>query len=197
MNGQFKTKGFDKEQLKDFSSDLKRQGLLFDIRWKKNHKIVKETSDKANVLLLEIEGKWFFKQIGNKGFIRLKYLDDQQKKILLKVLGEYHFYSEPKWELAIAMVIFYLVVEYYISAAQQMDWLMPFIMVCTLLVLLFLWVAYLRAQEKLSEKMYKLSMIFGLPAYALTAIGSLLALPLYNCILRYHLKFKILNNSTI
>tara|TARA_B000000441_G_C21528749_1_gene224783 strand:+ start:462 stop:644 length:183 start_codon:yes stop_codon:yes gene_type:complete len=60
MNGQFKTKGFDKEQLKDFSSDLKRQGLLFDIRWKKNHKIVKETSDKANVLLLEIEGKWFF-----------------------------------------------------------------------------------------------------------------------------------------
>ena len=147
--------------------------------------------------LLEIEGKWFFKQIGNKGLIRLKYLDDQQKKILLKVLGEYHFYSEPKWELGIAMVIFYLVVEYYISAAQQMDWLMPFIMVCTLLVLLFLWVAYLRAQEKLSEKMYKLSMIFGLPAYALTAIGSLLALPLYNCILRYHLKFKILNNSTI
>lgn len=194
MNGQFKTKKFDKEKLKDFSNNLKKQGLLFERRWKKHHKIVEETNDKANVLLLETEGKWFFKQAGNKGFIRLKHLDDQQKKILLKLLGEYQFYSEPEWQMGIGLVMLYVVLEYFISSAQQTAWLMPFIMICTLLVILFLWIAYLRAQEKLSEKVYKFSIIFGLPAYALTAIGSLLALPLYNSILRYHLKFKIRNS---
>ena len=195
MNGQFKAKDFDKEQLKKFAADLKTNGLSFTMIWKKRNKVVEESNTKTNLCSLEIEGKWFFRQIGNKGIVRLKYLDDKQKKILLNVLGKYKMYTEPKWELGLGLLILYFLLEYYVSTNSEVSWLMPVIMSCSFIVVLFLGIAYLRAEEKIDEKLYNISLIFGIPAYLFTAIGSLLALPLYTSILRYHLKFNILHDA--
>ncbi len=63
MNGQFKAKDFDKEQLKKFAADLKTNGLSFNIIWKKRNKVVEESNTKTNLCSLEIEGKWFFRQM--------------------------------------------------------------------------------------------------------------------------------------
>lgn len=191
MNGQFKCENFDKDYFKEFSENLEKQGISHTITWKKNNKTVDESNPKTNAFLLEIEGKWFFKVMKNKGHVRFKNLSDDQERKVLGLLGEYQFYSEPKWGLGIGLIALYLILEFLISSAQDISWFLPAIMIMCGLVLLFLWVAYKRAMEQVSEGVYKACMIFGIPAYLFTAIGSLLTLPLFIAISQHHLTYKI------
>ena len=63
------------------------------------------------------------------------------------------------------------------------------------LVILFLWIAYLRSNDQVSETLYKISIVFGAIGYLLTAIASLLAIPLLISINTNYLKNQILDNQ--
>lgn len=195
MNGQFKTSNFNHINLRNFINELQEKDSSIIATWKKNTKKLTNETEAANTLILAVDGKWFFKQIKAKGFVRFSHLTTLQEELIIDLLKKYQFYTEPNWGLSIGLIAVYLVLEYYISSIQPISWFMPFIMSCCGFVILFLLISYLRANEKVPENIYKFSMVFGIPAYLLTAIGSLLALPMYINISRYYVILKLFGET--
>lgn len=192
MNGQFKTENFDKEYFKEFAAELEQAGIPITTTWKKGTKKVEETNEKVNMFSLEIEGKWFFRIIKNKGHVRFEKLNPEQEKMVLEILKKYHFYNDPNWGLGIGLAILYLIIEVLVGLTRSESFLGTIIFVCCALVILFLWIAYEYSRENVTKGVYKVSMVFGIIGYIFTAIGSLLAIPLLTAISQNHLKAKIL-----
>ncbi|KIO77809.1 hypothetical protein TH53_07805 [Pedobacter lusitanus] len=195
MNGQFKHDNFSSAQLQRFTDDLIQAGLPLNAEWKKGTKTLEESTADADTLTLEINGKWFFRQVKNKGYVRLKYLDEQEKNNLLNLIHQHGFYSEPDWALGIGLVILYVFIELAFALTHDQSWVKIILLPCCIFVILFLWIAYLHSVEKAGESLYKVSIVFGVIGYFFTAIASLLALPLFINIGINYLKTQVLMNQ--
>lgn len=190
MYDQFKVYRFDGATLQVLIEDLRSAGWDITTKWKKGNKKQEEYNEKVNFLQLEINGKWFFREVGNKGFVRLNKLDKDQEVLFLGLLKKHGLYSEPRWGLGIALYVVYALLIFYVSS-QRGDWLGTAFFILALCLTSFLVIAYLRSKGKIPEGVYKVSMVFGGIGYVLTAISSLLCLPLTINIFRNALYHKI------
>lgn len=191
MYDQFKVYRFDGATLQVLTEDLRAEGWDITAVWKKGNRKQETYNEKVNSLQLEINGKWFFRQAGNKGFVRLNKLDEDQCTFFLGLLKKHGLYSEPQWGLGIVLYVVYALLVFFIASSQDKAWLSMAFFICALFLTLFLGIAYLRSREEVSATVYKISLVFGIAGYVLTALSSLLCLPLMFNIFRNSLYQKI------
>lgn len=188
MNGKFKAKGFDKEEINRFAHELKTAGIPLEVVWRKGTKQVEEDHPKVNFCALQVNGKWFFQRSAKGGTVKLKDLPEQQQLILLNHLKKYGYYSKPMWLMGLVLLGIYVLIEYLVVVANISD---PFwrktLLLCVWFVLQFMGIFWLYANGKVKKSIFIFSAILGGIGYLATAIGSLLAIPLTNCFMKYYL----------
>ncbi|MGS2763271.1 hypothetical protein [Sinomicrobium sp. M5D2P9] len=196
MYDQFKADRFDGTTLQALANDLQSAGWEVRVVWKKGTKKKEEYGEGVNFLQLEKDGKWFFRQVRNKGLVRFGNMDKEEKILFLQLLKKYNLYSRPEWGLGIALSIIYALLVFFLASSRDEEWMSIGLFIAALCLVSFLTIAYLRSKGEVPEGLYKVSLVFGIAGYVLTALSSLLCLPIMNNIFQNSLYHKI-NTVTV
>lgn len=183
MKGNFKRHSFDKNVLNAFVYDLQAADLAVESIWKKNNKVLSVENEAVNRLDVQLKGKTIFRMIGNQGTYNDSVLSETENEMVLKLMVKYHFYTEPNWGLGIGLTALYVVFFCAYPFFASYAWASVLYPVCGLTVLGFLFLAYRNSVSEINKTAFSVVQIIGAIAYILTALASLLALPLYRAIL--------------
>lgn len=153
MIGIFKT-DFNRENLQSLSEALQEEGI--QVKWKKSRKKEVQDPAEANRLVLEQNGKWFFKQKRKWGYVRLAYLDEATKRKLLKNLTEQQLYTKPDWMTSWFIFVIFLFVGLF-SFGVKMMWILLFNG-----ILQFVVVSRIASRKKVNYTFYRISFWVGL-----------------------------------
>ncbi|MGS2738074.1 hypothetical protein [Sinomicrobium sp. M5D2P17] len=191
MYDQFKADRFDGTILQALANDLHTAGWGIQVVWKKGTKKKDEYGEGVNFLQLEKDGKWFFRQVRNKGLVRFGNMDKEEETLFLQLLKKYNLYSRPEWGLGIALGVIYALLIFFLASSRDEEWMSIGLFIAALCLMSFLTIAYLRSKGEVPEGLYKVSLVFGIAGYVLTALSSLLCLPVMNNIFQNSLYHKV------
>jgi len=153
MKGIYKT-GFDQVKLQKLSEVLQDENI--QAKWKSSRKTEVQNPAEANRLVLEQNGKWFFKQNRKRGYIRLTYLDETTKNKLLKNLTEQQLYTKPDWMTSWFIFVIFLIVGLFSFGIKGM-WILLFNG-----ILQFVIVSRIASRKKVNYTFYRISFCVGL-----------------------------------
>ncbi len=191
MYDQFKADRFDGTTLQALANDLQTAGWEIRVAWKKGAKKRDEYGEGVNFLQLEKNGKWFFRQVRNKGFVRFGNMEKEEEILFLQLLKKYNLYSQPEWGLGIVLSAIYGLLIFFLASSRDEEWMSIGLFIAALCLVSFLTIAYLRSKGEVPEGLYRVSLIFGIAGYVLTALSSLLCLPVMNNIFQNSLYHKV------
>ncbi|RNL78051.1 hypothetical protein ED312_19825 [Sinomicrobium pectinilyticum] len=191
MYDQFKADRFDGTTLQALANDLQTAGWEIRVVWKKGAKKRDEYGEGVNFLQLEKNGKWFFRQVRNKGFVRFGNMEKEEEILFLQLLKKYNLYSQPEWGLGIVLSVIYGLLIFFLASSRDEEWMGIGLSIAALCLVSFLTIAYLRSKGEVPEGLYRVSLIFGIAGYVLTALSSLLCLPVMNNIFQNSLYHKV------
>ena len=191
MYDQFKADRFDGTTLQALANDLQTAGWEIRVVWKKGAKKRDEYGEGVNFLQLEKNGKWFFRQVRNKGFVRFGNMEKEEEILFLQLLKKYNLYSQPEWGLGIVLSAIYGLLIFFLASSRDEEWMSIGLFIAALCLVSFLTIAYLRSKGEVPEGLYRVSLIFGIAGYVLTALSSLLCLPVMNNIFQNSLYHKV------
>ena len=179
MRNSFKQPSFDQHALKRFWLDITAAGIPATLVWKKGTNQISEQETGASVCIMELDGKWFFRQTRNNGAVMLDTLSGEQKDKLLQRMRQYGLYSKPQWALSIGLLILYIVIECIVIVSREEAFLQILLSAGCLFVVQFMLTSWFHSNAKAGDSFYKVSMVFGIIGYFLTAPASMMALPLF------------------
>ncbi|WP_268223272.1 hypothetical protein [Sinomicrobium oceani] len=191
MYDQYKTNSFDGITLQGIANDLSAAGWNVKTVWKKGNSKRETYGEGVNFFQLEKDGKWVLRQVKNKGFVRMGKMSAEEERLFLSLLKKNMLYSKPEWTLGLVLTIVYAILIFFIGSSRDMESVGIVLFVSALCLFGFLGLAYMRSEGKLSAGLYRVSLVFGIIGYALTALSSLLCLPVMNSIFRNALYTKV------
>lgn len=182
MKKNFKKDHFEKNLLNAFVYDIQAAGLAVEPIWKRNNKIVAVEDEKVNRLDLKLNGKLIFRMMRTQGTYNDKSLSQSEKELMLKLMVRYNFYTKAEWETGIVLAFLYGAIIFMYPFFIITGWLGTLYLICGLITLGFLFIAYRHSMAKIEKRWFTAIQIIGVITYILTALASLLTIPLYKTI---------------